>query len=443
MSKFPLIASFLFLALLITFSVEADEISELKEQMNKIQKRIDVLENKREASSIDEQEKTIVNYQEDIEYLKEEIEFLSERQDSFISRLDNATDINLYATLEYENFDNIDSSFDARNIEVFVQSRLTSRLKGFAEIEFERTAVTSAGNRQGEVEVEQGWMEYSVNNLFNFRAGIILVPFGKFNIEHFDPVRDLTDRPIAMRRVVPVTWGEAGAGFNGVANLGRDLGIQFLNEFNINYSFYFINGLTNEVTDTSVRSARGPFGSDNNGQQAVVGRLGLSPVNNVEVGISGYHGEYDNAANDLVGFNFDWDFIFGPLELIGEYAFWNFKGEGRELTVPTQAVPRNLRGGYIQANYHFWFDSLNNTFLAKGFTSPTFTAIVRYGEAHIDDDGDVGTGDNEENRWTIGLNYRPVESFVFKFEYQFNNTKNETLERGDKDGFIASITAAF
>ena len=63
--------------------------------------------------------------------------------------------------------------------------------------------------------------------------------------------------------------------------------------------------------------------------------------------------------------------------------------------------------------------------------------------AHIDSDGSLSEGANEEQRWTIGLNYRPVETFVFKFEYQFNDTENEALERGDRDGFLFSTTAAF
>ncbi len=61
----------------------------------------------------------------------------------------------------------------------------------------------------------------------------------------------------------------------------------------------------------------------------------------------------------------------------------------------------------------------------------------------IDDDGDARTGDNKEERLTIGLNYRPVETCVLKLNYQFNSAKNEVIERGDNDGIILSISAAF
>jgi len=36
-----------------------------------------------------------------------------------------------------------------------------------------------------------------------------------------------------------------------------------------------------------------------------------------------------------------------------------------------------------------------------------------------------------------------VDSFVIKFEYQFNDTKNETLEAGNGDGFLTSVALGF
>ena len=79
-----------------------------------------------------------------------------------MKRLEERINLNLYVTLEYENFENSASIFDAKNVELILSGQITSRLKSFAEIEFERVAKTSSGSRQGEVEVEQGWIEYSI-----------------------------------------------------------------------------------------------------------------------------------------------------------------------------------------------------------------------------------------------------------------------------------------
>jgi hypothetical protein len=246
-----------------------------------------------------------------------------------------------------------------------------------------------------------------------------------------------------MRRIIPTTWAEAGAGFVGDYYLGDKLGISILDDLNVNYKVFLINGLTNDMTGTSTRNARGSFGSDNNGNKALVGRLGVTPLAGQEIGVSGYFGEYDDTGREMTGIDIDWEFNLGPLQLIGEYAFWDLEKGGLQSGSSSLLVPENMQGGYFQANYHFWFDSLNNSFLGESFDSPTFTAVLRYGQAEIDDDNDVGVGNNDENRWTLGLNYRPIETFVFKFEYQINETENEALERGSRDGFITSVTAAF
>ena len=153
---------------------------------------------------------------ERLSILEEDVGALTQEQSAFFRAMQDAIQFNLYGTLEYENFEQTNSIFDARNIELIITAQLTDRLRAGAEIEFERTAKTSgSSSRTGEVEVEQGWIEYVVSETARLRFGVVLVPFGKFNLQHFDTTRDLNDRPIMMRRVIPVTWAEAGAGVAG------------------------------------------------------------------------------------------------------------------------------------------------------------------------------------------------------------------------------------
>lgn len=447
---------FLLVALFFLVSASfayADEISDLRIQMQDMQykmgamqKKIDALEAKGKtvrASETIELQKTAV---EKLTKIEEDVAYLQQQNNDFLGKLKDMLKVNLYTTLEFEHFQRRHSQFDARNVELLIRGQLTDRLKSFAEIEYERTAKTSANStgssRQGEVEVEQGWIEYAINQYLNLRGGVILVPFGKFNLTHFDSLQELTDRPIAMRRVVPTTWAEAGVGFTGEAFLGEKLGTSLLTHLNLNYQLFVINGLINAITDTGIRDARGGFGSDNNNNKAVVGRLGISPFSSTEIGLSGYGGVYDTKGHRINGFDTDFNISKGPFQLLGEYAIFSVDENGLQTDNAT-LVSKALRGGYIQANYRFWFERLNKTFLGRGFEHPTFTAILSYGQADIDDDGDAGTGSNREDRWTIGLNYRPVETYVFKLEYQYNKTKSEALEYGDSNGVVASVTAAF
>ncbi len=291
-----------------------------------------------------------------------------------------------------------------------------------------------------EVELDQGWMEYYIDTWLKPRFGVILVPFGRFNIEHFDILNDLASRPMLVEKIVPVSWVEAGAGASGSVLLG-DLVQGTGGTTELDYQIYAINGLREDFTDTGTLDARPGLGADNNDNKAFVGRLGLKLAPGQELGVSGYTGNYDrhHRAN---GVDADWRLTLGNFELVGEYAMFVLERGGYQSDGIT-TVPTRLAGGYAQVNYHFWLDALNSTFLGQRFESPTMTAVARVGQVDISDDGDPGTGDNRERRLSLGLNYRPTATWAFKLEYQFNDTKNEPVVKGDDDGFIFSVTATF
>ncbi len=423
-----LVALFFVVGSRVALAQPADkQLKDVQKQLDQQQQVIQELQQK--LNSLEDKAQTIKGLENDFDDFRYQ----------YLKSIREKVNVHLYGSLEFENFENTDSVFDARNIELEVGASASQRFHLFTEIEFERTAMTSKDERQGEVEVEQAWFQYDINRYINLRSGVISVPFGRFNLEHYDTLQDLTDRPLMARRVIPVTWAEAGAGFLGSAYLGGLSSGKWLQEFSISYELYAVNGLTDRFSDTSSRDAGGAFGKDNNNNKAVVGRLQISPIPALELGLSGYLGKYDREGNKIQGYDIDGKLVCGPAELVMEFANFDLD-EG--LNDESLAITQNLQGGYIEGRYHFWFAFLNETFMGRGLEDPTFTAVARAGYAEIEDDGDADEGDNREERLTLGLNYRPVEAFVFKLEYQFNNTDNEPLERGDDDGFIASISIA-
>jgi hypothetical protein len=329
-----------------------------------------------------------------------------------------------------------DSFFDQHRWIINIGALLGERLRFYSEYEIEHGGPDASGG--GEAKVEQAWVDYLIEDWINFRAGALLVPFGRYNLYHDSDLQDLTDRPLVIRDVIPSTWTESGAGFHGEFNpkLGD------YEDLTINYETYVVNGLNDSFTDTGMGGARGSLKSDNNNSKAVVGRVSFSPLVGHELGISAYRGKYNDFGDRIVGKGVDVFSAWGPLELVGEYAMF-------DVDVPDFAttgildVADKFEGYYLQANYHFWPEFLNDSFLGRGFDDPTFTLVGRYGWIKIDDDADSNAGDNEEERYTLGLNYRPVESWVFKMEYQWNDTEREALERGDRESILWSVAMGF
>ena len=337
-----------------------------------------------------------------------------------------------YVDLEYGDFENTASSFTQHRWIINIGAFPHERLRFNSELEIEYGGPNTPG-ADGEVKVEQAYMDYLINDAINIRAGALLVPFGRYNLYHDSDLQNLTDRPIMAKDVIPTTWTESGAGIFGTFNpvLGN------YEDLNLKYELYVVNGLDAGFSDTGLSGGRSSLKTDNNDDKSVVGRLAISPWLGQEIGVSGYWGDYDVINNDITGIGFDSLSTFGPLEWINEYAYFGVEESDNV------DVANYFQGAYSQLSYDFWPKFLDNSFLGRGFEDPKLTLVGRYDWALINDDTDATTGDNEETRWTLGLNYRPIDSFVFKFEYQWNQTSDETLERGDNNGFLTSMAVGF
>lgn len=352
----------------------------------------------------------------------------------YFQKLTGAT-VGGYATEQFENFESTNRTFNNQRFIVFVGRELTDRIRFYSELEFEQLASVEADpadSRGGAIEVEQAWFDYGINDALNLRFGDVLVPFGQFNLHHDDPLQELVDRPIVDRRIIPTTWTETGVGAYGEWNLAGDLRLR--------YEGYVVNGLNNKISATTggLRGARGSFGSDNNNDKALVGRLSVSPGPWLDVGLAGYTGEYDKQQHRINGAALDWVTKYGPVELLGETALFDLQ---RGFTDSGAVVPDHLWGTYVEGRYHFWPAWLSNTFLGRGFKHPRLTGTLRYDHGVIDQFSTVANaGTFTSDRFTVGLNYRPIDDFVLKLDYEMNNGN---LERGRSDGLIAAAALSF
>jgi hypothetical protein len=455
MRRFILTAFTLTVFLSASLSVCAQDVSE-NQEIEALKKAISELQ---------------TNYQNEIQALRSEIKALNKNQESlvvhavnekveeklsgtegfeYVGRYDGPFEkgglvvrdqsgfaevsVGGYADIEFENFEDSHSTFDQHRWILNIGADLGDRLRFYSEYEIEHGGISGNNAGDGEAKVEQAWIDFLIHPFINLRAGALLVPFGRYNLFHDSDLQDLTDRPIVARDVIPTTWTESGAGFYGEFNPT----IGSYEDLNLGYEFYVINGLDAGFSDTGLGGGKGSLKADNNNQKGLVGRFLMSPAIGQELGVSGYFGKFNNLNDNIYGVGIDALSTWGPLELVGEYAYFHAHGPAAG-----GDIANLFQGFYVQANYHFWPEFLRDTFLGRGFEDPTFTFVNRFGWADIDDAGDASTGDNSELRYTVGFNYRPVESWVLKLEYQFNNNDNESLERGNRDGFISSIAMGF
>jgi len=373
-----------------------------------------------------------------------------------------------YADIEYINRDGSDPKFDQHRLVPFIYGDVSDNVKFAAEIEFEH------GGTGSDLKIEFAVIDYLVNEPFNIRAGIILVPLGKFNLLHDSPLRDLTNRPIVARRIIPTTLHQPGVGIYGTFYPTR------LSQ--VNYEIYVTSGFTrafggagNPRIDPSVTaSGSSTFGTstitqtaglrsarsndtdfDNNAGKAVVGRVAVSPFLGVEVGLSGLYEMYDPQSDRSLFIGaVDWTLQRGPFELIGESA-WAYIEDNQlnavtGATIPTGTstsstlFPNEMRGYYLQLNYHFLPSFLVK--LAPSHFRPevsTFTAVVRWDDVNLGADlsGSEAAARGKAQRLTFGLNFRPTEDTVVKLDYQYEPMIRSSRTHGQ--GFVASAATYF
>lgn len=341
----------------------------------------------------------------------------------------------MFTSLTMPNLDNRSrQSFSTFRMVPFIYADITDRVKFATEIEIERGGPNAPiEGTDGGLNLEFAQIDYLITEAINLRAGILLMPVGKFNLLHDSPLNDLVDRPMVSRLIIPSTWFDAGAGIYGTMYPTR------LSK--LDYELYAVNGFSNNdpdptkgktpTDDGGLRAVKGSVSRDRDDSKAIVGRLAFSPLLGIEVAGSGLHGQWKkptatNAAGYIDLFAVDWTLQRGPFEVIGESAWARISQNG--------TGPAGMQGYYIQGNYHFmpeWLKKLAPTHFTE---ASTFTAVIRWEDVDTDTDDRtlrLAQGNRGElQRLTIGLNFRPIEDTVFKFDWQFNTQKNAKFAPG-------------
>lgn len=281
---------------------------------------------------------------------------------------------------------------DSHRFVLFFGHEFTDDLRFFSEFELEH-AVAGEG-KDGEVELEQMYIEYDFNDSLVGKAGVMLQPIGIINETHEPPTFYGVERNSVENIIIPSTWWEAGGMVSG--HFGNGL----------SWDVGLTSGLDIPASGSStlrVRSGRGKSSKQPFNNRAAIGRIKYTGVPGLELAASLYH-QSDMTQNSSAGIDSG--------TLFETHAIWNYKRFG-------------LRALYAQWD----FDATTAVATAasgknKGddqdgwYIEPSYKITDQFGIFARYEDIDGARASDEFDTTTVGFNYWLHDDVVLKADYQ-------------------------
>jgi len=184
---------------------QQEEINMLRQQQATTEEKATVADEK--ATVADEKAEAAV-------VAVEESEIRSASASSWADR----TTIGGYGELHYNNLDGSGGKSDKKEIDLhrfvlYFGHEFTDDIRFFSEVEYEHGV---AGDDQvGEVEIEQAFVEFDLNDQNTARVGVALLPVGIINETHEPTTFYGVERNPVEKNIIPATWWAGGIGLFG------------------------------------------------------------------------------------------------------------------------------------------------------------------------------------------------------------------------------------
>jgi hypothetical protein len=201
---------FMALSLGLTFAIPAARAADpdVDEKINALQRQIDEL--KSEVAGDSEKTPAAAAPAGGMNY-----EFKSAAEQVETER----TAIGGYGEFVYNNYrdDASKDQADLKRFVLFFGHRFNDRIRLYSELEVEHAfAKDGKDPAQGEVAMEQAYIEYALAERTNLRTGLMM-PSGILNEYHEPPVYFGVERNEIESRIIPTTWRELGVALQGGA----------------------------------------------------------------------------------------------------------------------------------------------------------------------------------------------------------------------------------
>jgi len=362
--------------------------------------------------------------QQEIDRLKTDVSRMRSEQRR---TTESATSIFGYGEFNYNRYRDSErtSKADLRRFVIGFGHRFNDRLSFNSELEIEH-AIASAED-DGEVEMEQAYLNYRFSDAVNVKGGLFLIPLGILNLTHEPPTYYGVERNEVETRIIPTTWRELGFGMHGaLGNKGFGYDVGLTTGFN--------SGKLDDP-NTGIRSAHQEGSQADAHDLSIYGALnyqrpGLLVGGGIFTGDTGQNGQAAAALRGVQARLTLWDlhakYSIAGWDLQALYARGTLGDADRVNAVtsaaPTPfAAPRSMMGWYAQAAYHVY---------RRGDID--VAPFARFERIDIRQQEDAALGvvqdpNNQERIKTFGVNFYVHPQVVLKADlqrYETDRTKD-------------------
>jgi hypothetical protein len=290
------------------------------------------------------------------------------------------------------------TTLDFHRFVLFYSHAWTEKWSFKSEIELEHNFVKSG---QGELELEQAFVDYHHSNTLGFQAGVILPGVGFLNEYHEPPLFFGVERPEYAKYIIPTTWFGNGAAIYGQL-------------FGVDYRFVVMEGLdgTKFSPSSGMRSGRQKGYKANAAYPMVNLKLETRAVDGLILGGSVSHMEAPDTLNNAARVN-PTTLIEAHLDL--SYAGLIVRSEFGQITYGEPTVlsgVKSARGYYVDLGY-----DLGSLLPMNGDLIPWFRYTDINTAAETEGVDTSLESDHQRSQWQLGIHFKPIQQVVYKLDY--------------------------
>ena len=395
-------------------AASSDDVEAMRQEMEELRQMVRGLTKEvRSLKTVKSQDGSLQDeYRRELDDIRADVTKLNERPTHPLGTALNGLKLGGYGEIHGNFTESSESdSVDFHRMVLYLGYDFADWIKFHSETELEHAFVNDG---DGEISLEQAYVDFLLSDNFNIRVGRLLTPVGIINQYHEPTLFNGVERPNVEKIIIPTTWSSDGIGFFGSLNPS------------LSYEAYVVAGLDgNSFSSSGIRSGRIKSKQSLN-EVAFTGRLDYRPFvdQDLRLGVSGYFGGLDNKDGgggsgqdgEIAMTSADFEYSISKFDFRGVIAHTNIDG-ARDLA---PGVAKEMFGWYLEGAYHFWPDEWKTGKLKKS-DATVFVRYEEYDTQHNMPSGLTRAVGKDKEEITFGVNFYLTPNFVVKADYQIRN----------------------